>query len=79
MSSDRTYMKPTLLAMMKAINDKTRLNDPDYRYLLGTEILLEYIYDWAGGGRTDNELLDLLVISIRNTQDDIDNKKEVQP
>lgn len=79
MSSDRTYMKPTLLAMMKAINDKTRYNDPDYRYLLGTEIMLEFIYDWAGGGRTDKELLDLLTINVQNTQTDIERLQEAQP
>lgn len=79
MSSDRTYMKPTLLAMMKAINEKTRLNDPDYRYLLGTDVLIEHIYDWACGRNTDKELLDLFEINIRNTQTDIDNKKEAQP
>ena len=73
-------LQPTLIAMMNAIVHKNSIKDPQYRYLLGAEILIEYIYDWAGGGKTDKDLLEMLEITIRATQTYIDKKAmEVQP
>lgn len=63
--------------MMNAISHKNGIKDPEYRYLLGAEIIMEYIYDWAGGGQTDKDLLEILEITVRNTQTDID-KAEAQ-
>ena len=67
-------LQPTLIGMMHAISNKNSYNDSEYRLLLGTELMIEYIYDWAGGGRTDNDLLEMLEITIRNTQADMDKK-----
>lgn len=72
--TQRSDLQPTLLAMAKAINDKLRYADPDYRLLLGAEIMLEHMYDWANGRRTDKDLLDLIEINVRNTQIYIDKK-----
>ena len=63
-----TDIQPTLIAMMNAISHKNSINDSEYRYLLGAEILIEYIYDWAGGKRTDQDLLDMIQITVTNTQ-----------
>jgi hypothetical protein len=63
-----TDIQPTLIAMMNAISHKNNMNDSEYRYLLGAEILIEYIYDWAGGKRTDQDLLDMIQITVTNTQ-----------
>jgi hypothetical protein len=63
-----TDIQPTLIAMMNAISHKNSMNDSEYRYLLGAEILIEYIYDWAGGKRTDQDLLDMIQITVTNTQ-----------
>jgi hypothetical protein len=68
------HLKPTLIGMMNAISHKNSISDPEYRYLLGAEILMEYIYDWAGGGKTDQDLLDIIEITVRGTQADIDKK-----
>lgn len=74
------HLKPTLIGMMNAISHKNTINDPEYRYLLGAEILMEYIYDWAGGKRTDQDLLDLIEITVSGTQSYIDKKAlEGQP
>jgi hypothetical protein len=67
-------LQPTLIGMINAISNKNSYNDSEYRLLLGTELMIEYIYDWAGGGRTDKDLLEMLEITIRNTQADIDKK-----
>jgi hypothetical protein len=73
-------LQPTLIAMMNAISHKNSIKDHEYRYLLGAEIMMEYIYDWAGGGKTDKDLLEILEITIRATQTYIDKKAmEVQP
>jgi hypothetical protein len=71
-------LKPTLISMMNAISHKNSINDPEYRYLLGAEIIMEYIYDWAGGGRTDKDLLELIEITVRGTQADVDKKAMAQ-
>jgi hypothetical protein len=63
-----TDIQPTLIAMMNAISHKNSMNDSEYRYLLGAEILIEYIYDWAGGKGTDQDLLDMIQITVTNTQ-----------
>jgi hypothetical protein len=63
-----TDIQPTLIAMMNAISHKNSMNDSEYRLLLGAEILIEYIYDWAGGKRTDQDLLDMIQITVTNTQ-----------
>lgn len=73
-NNGKADLQPTLVAMMNAISRKNRVNDPDYDYLLSAEIIMEYIYDWAGGGRTDKDLLDLIRIRVENTQADIDKK-----
>lgn len=73
-NNGKADLQPTLVAMMNAISHKTTINDPEYRYLLGAEIIMEYIYDWAIGTKTDQDLLDLIEITVRGTQADIDKK-----
>ena len=73
-ATEPTDLKPTLISMMNAISHKNSINDPEYRYLLGAEIIMEYIYDWAGGGCIDKDLLELIEITVRGTQSDVDKK-----
>lgn len=68
-------LQPTLIGMMNAISHKNSIKDPEFRYLLGAEIIMEYIWGWAGGGKTDKGLLEILEITVRNTQTDIDKAK----
>ena len=77
-ASAHTHLKPTLVCMMNAISHKNSINDPEYRYLLGAEIIMEYLYDWAGGGRPDQDLLELIEITVRGTQADVDKKATEQ-
>jgi hypothetical protein len=76
-ATEPTDLKPTLISMMNAISHKNSINDPEYRYLLGAEIIMEYLYDWAGGGRTDKDLLELIEITVRGTQADVDKKATI--
>lgn len=77
-NNGKADLQPTLVAMMNAVSRKNSLYDPDYYYMLSTEILLEYIYDWAGGTKTDKDLLDLIRIRVTNTQAGGDEAMEAQ-